>query len=156
MAEQQPDFVYTIYIAAPPERVWSALTDGELTKASWGHENRSDWKRGSRWEMIRNGNGVVDVAGRVLEIDPPHRLVTSWVDPQYEDEPGRTSRVTYELAANGADTRLTVIHSELPNQSVRDAISGGWPLVLSSMKSLLEKGEGLDSITRKIEELSDS
>lgn len=156
MAEQLPDYVYTIYIAAPPERVWSALTDGELTKAYWGHENRSDWRQGSRWEMIRNGNGVVDVAGHVLEVDPPRRLVTSWVDPQYEDEPGRTSRVTYELAANGADTRLTVTHSELPNQSVRDAISGGWPLVLSSMKSLLEKGEGLDSVRRKVEELSDA
>lgn len=155
MPEAVPDFVYTIYIAAPPETVWNALTDGEVTKAYWGHENRSDWKQGSRWEHVRNGNGRVDVVGRVIEIDPPRRLVTSWVDPKFEDEPGRASRVVYELAGNGDETRLTVMHSELPNQSVRDAISGGWPLVLSSLKSLLEKGAGLESLRRRIEEMAD-
>lgn len=154
MPEAIPDFVYTIYIAAPPERVWSALTDHRLTRDYWGHENRSDWKQGSRWEMVRNGNGAVDVVGKVIEIDPPRRLVVSWVDPQFESEPGRTSRVTYELAENAGDTRLTVLHSELPNESVREAISGGWPMVLSSMKSLLEKGNGLASVTRRIEELA--
>lgn len=154
MPEAVPDFVYTIYIAAPPEKVWNALTDGQVTKAYWGHENRSDWKPGSRWEHVRNGNGAIDVVGRVIEIDPPRRLVTSWVDPQFEDVPGRASRVTYELAENGEETRLTVSHSELPNQSVRDAISGGWPLVLSSLKSLLEKGEGLASLRRRIEEMA--
>ena len=95
MAEAAPEFVYTLYIAAPAERVWNALVDGDLTKQYWGHENRSDWKPGSRWEHVRVGpEGKVDVAGRVLEIEPPRRLVTSWAFPGEEDDPARTSLVT--------------------------------------------------------------
>src|SRR5438132_1527080 len=85
MAEAAPEFVYTVYIAAPAERVWNALVDGDVTRRYWGHENRSDWQPGSRWEHVRVGpDGVVDVAGKVIEIDPPHRLVTSWHAPDGE------------------------------------------------------------------------
>ena len=67
-----PEFVYTVYIAAPVERVWNALVDGDLTRQYWGHENRSDWKPGSRWEHVRNGpDGQVDIAGKVIETCEP-------------------------------------------------------------------------------------
>ena len=145
MPERAPDFVYTIYIAAALERVWNGLIDEEVTKAYWGHSNVSDWKPGSRWEHVRSdGSGKVDIAGKVLEIDPPHRLVTSWSSPGDEDEPEKVSRVTYELTALGAETRLTVTHSELEAGSGMDAgIRKGWPAVLSSLKSLLERGAPL-------------
>jgi uncharacterized protein YndB with AHSA1/START domain len=157
MAEAAPEFVYTLYIAAPAERVWNALVDGDLTKQYWGHENRSDWKPGSRWEHVRVGpEGKVDVAGRVLEIEPPRRLVTSWAFPGEEDDPARTSRVTYEIEPVGSESRLTVTHSELNEPGMRAAVSGGWPLVLSSLKSFLERGVALEALNARIKELQES
>jgi uncharacterized protein YndB with AHSA1/START domain len=143
--ERAPDFVYTIYISAERERVWNGLIDEEVTKAYWGHSNVSDWKPGSRWEHVRSdGSGKIDIAGKVLEIDPPRRLVTSWSSPGDEDQPDKVSRVTYELTALGTETRLTVTHSELEAGSGMDAgIRRGWPAVLSSLKSLLERGAPL-------------
>ena len=154
MAEAAPEFVYTVYIAAPVERVWNALVDGDLTRQYWGHENRSDWKPGSRWEHVRVGpGGEVDVAGRVIEIDPPHRLVTSWFSPADEGDAGRTSRVTYEVTAVGEEARLVVTHSDLNEPGMRAGVSSGWPLVLSSLKSFLETGKGLDALNVRIKEL---
>ena len=151
-----PEFVYTVYIAAPAERVWNALVDGDVTRKYWGHENRSDWRPGSRWEHIRVGpGGEVDVAGRVIEIDPPHRLVVSWFSPEAEGDPARTSHVTYEVTAMGEETKLVVTHSDLNEESMRVGVSAGWPLVLSSLKSYLESGKGLTALDRRIEELSD-
>lgn len=144
MPEPAPHFVYTLYIAAPPERVWSALTDGDMTRAYWGHENRSDWKAGSRWEHVRIGaEGKVDVVGRVIEIDPPRRLAVSWAAPANEGDAAKTSRVTYELTAMGAETRLTVAHTDISDPNILRSISDGWPGVLSSLKSFVETGEGL-------------
>lgn len=145
MPEHAPDFVYTIYISAPIERVWNGLIDRDLTRAYWGHDNVSDWKPGSRWEHVRsNGSGKVDIVGKVLEFDPPQRMVWSWSSPEGEGIAERTSRVTYELVSLGAETRLVVTHSELEAGSEMLAgISKGWPAVLSSLKSLLETGEPL-------------
>ncbi len=142
MPERAPDFVYTIYIAAEAERVWNGLIDRDLTKAYWGHDNVSDWKPGSRWEHVRSdGSGKVDIVGKVLEIDPPRRLVTSWASPEDEQNPDKVSRVVYELEGLGASTRLTVTHSELEAGSgMETGIKAGWPAVLSNLKSLLEAG----------------
>ena len=151
-----PEFVYTVYIAAPAERVWNALVDGDVTCKYWGHENRSDWKPGSRWEHVRVGpGGEVDVAGRVIEIDPPRRLVVSWFSPEAEGDPARTSHVTYEVTAMGEEAKLVVTHSDLNEETMRVGVSAGWPLVLSSLKSYLEAGKGLAVLDRRIEELSD-
>ena len=142
MPERAPDFVYTIYIAADVERVWNGLIDRELTKAYWGHFNLSDWKPGSRWEHVRSDEGgKVDVAGKVIEIAPPHRLVTSWSFPEDEHDPEKVSRVTYDLESVGPSTRLTVTHSALEAGSGMEAgIRAGWPAVLSNLKSMLEGG----------------
>jgi uncharacterized protein YndB with AHSA1/START domain len=150
-----PEFVYTVYIAAPVERVWEALTDGDLTRKYWGHENRSEWKPGSRWEHVRVGSdGVVDIAGKVIEIDPPKRLVTSWHSPDAEGDPARTSHVTYEITPMGEESKLVVTHSDLNEEGMRAGVSAGWPLVLSSLKSFLESGKGLAALDRRIEELA--
>ncbi|MBV9884504.1 MAG: SRPBCC family protein, partial [Sphingomonadaceae bacterium] len=135
---------------------WNALVDGDLTKQYWGHENRSDWKPGSRWEHVRVGpEGKVDVAGRVLEIEPPRRLVTSWAFPGEEDDPARTSRVTYEIEPVGSESRLTVTHSDLNEPRMRAGVSAGWPLVLSSLKSFLERGTALEALNARIKELEE-
>ena len=142
MPERAPDFVYTIYIAAGVDRVWNGLIDRELTKAYWSHFNVSDWKPGSRWEHVRSDeSGKVDIVGKVIEIAPPHRLVTSWSFPEDEGDPDKVSRVTYELEALGGSTRLTVTHSELEAGSGMEAgVKAGWPAVLSNLKSLIESG----------------
>ena len=156
MPERAPEFVYTVYIAAPVERVWNALVDSDVTRQYWGHENRSDWKPGSRWEHVRVGpDGVVDVAGRVIEIDPPHRLVTSWHSPDAEGDPARTSQVTYEITPMGEESKLVVTHSDLNEPGMRAGVSAGWPLVLSSLKSFLESGKGLAALDNRIKELGD-
>ena len=142
MPERAPDFVYTIYIAAEVERVWNGLIDRDLTKAYWSHYNVSDWKPGSRWEHVRSDeSGKVDIVGKVIEIEPPHRLVTSWAFPEDAANPDKVSRVTYELEGLGSATRLTVTHSELEAESGMEAgIRAGWPAVLSNLKSLIEAG----------------
>ena len=154
MPERAPDFVYTIYIAAEAERVWNGLIDRDLTRAYWVHDNVSDWKAGSRWEHVRcDGSGKVDIVGRVIEIDPPRRLVTSWFFPADEGDAAKTSHVTYEVTAVGEEARLVVTHSDLNEPGMRAGVSSGWPLVLSSLKSFLETGKGLDALSRRIKEL---
>jgi uncharacterized protein YndB with AHSA1/START domain len=154
--ESAPEFVCTVYIAAPVERVWNALVDSDVTRQYWGHENRSDWKPGSRWEHVRIGpDNVVDIAGKVIEIDPPHRLVTSWHAPDGEGDSARTSQVTYEITPMGEESKLVVTHSDLNEPGMRAGVSAGWPLVLSSLKSFLESGKGLAALGRRIKELND-
>src|SRR5215831_142785 len=78
----KPTFVYVTYIESTPEKVWHALTDADLTAAYWGHSNVSDWQAGSRWEHVRaDGSGIADVAGTVLEAEPPRRLVMTFDAP---------------------------------------------------------------------------
>jgi uncharacterized protein YndB with AHSA1/START domain len=149
--ERAPAFVYVIYIAASAETVWNGLIDREVTRDYWGHHNRSDWRPGSRWEHVReDGGGKIDIVGRVLEIDPPRRLVTSWASPESENDPEKVSRVVYELEAAGADTKLTVTHSELEADSgMLAGISAGWPAVLSNLKSKLETGKVMTGLWSK-------
>lgn len=151
MPERAPAFVYTIYIAASAETVWNGLIDREVTKAYWGHHNRSDWKPGSRWEHVReDGSGTVDIVGRVVEIDPPRRLVTTWASPENEGDPEKVSRVVYELEAAGEDTKLTVTHSDLEAGSgMLAGISRGWPAVLSNLKTQLETGRIMTGLWSK-------
>lgn len=141
-----PDFIYTIFIAANIETVWTGLIDKEITKKYWGHHNKSDWKVGSKWEHLStSGSNVVDIHGEVLEIDPPHKLVVSWnsLEGSKSLEPS-PSRVTYDLTALGPDTKLTVTHSQLNHDSVmHNGVTQGWPAVLSNLKSLLETGKVL-------------
>jgi uncharacterized protein YndB with AHSA1/START domain/DNA-binding transcriptional ArsR family regulator len=137
----QPDYVYVTYIEATPERVWDALTDADLTAAYWGHRNESDWQPGSVWHHVRtDGSGVADVEGRVVEADRPHRLVTTWADPDQPD--AAASTVTFAIEASGGIVRLTVTHEGLDDDA-RAEVGEGWPAVLSNLKSVLETGHVL-------------
>ena len=140
----KPKFVYVIYIASTVEKVWQALTDPKLTEQFWfGYRLSSDWKVGSHYRVDQDGVPPFD-KGIILECDPPKRLSYTW-HPQHQDvlnEPH--SRVTFELVPFESQVQLTVIHDEFETDSkVFERISGGWPRVLSSLKSLLETGQGL-------------
>ncbi|HYO36226.1 MAG TPA: metalloregulator ArsR/SmtB family transcription factor [Geodermatophilus sp.] len=144
MTESVPTYVYVTYIRAGAEQVWHALTDADLTARYWGHANVSDWRPGSRWEHRRpDGSGTVDVAGRVLEADPPRRLVITFGAPDGDEPPGGDSVVTFVLEEQGGIVRLTVTHENLADAKALGEISHGWPAVLANLKSLLETGEVL-------------
>jgi uncharacterized protein YndB with AHSA1/START domain len=140
-----PNFVYVIYIAASVYKVWEGLINRGLTQVYWAHYNVSDWKAGSRWQHVRSDKtGKVDIVGRVVEVDPPRRLVITWAFPGDAEDQKQHSRVTFELPALGPDTRLTVTHSDLERDSdMLRGITEGWPAVLSNLKTLLETGRTL-------------
>ncbi|CAN5523447.1 SRPBCC domain-containing protein [soil metagenome] len=134
-------YVYVTYIQASPEAVWEALTDPDITAAYWGHRNESDWQPGSTWAHVRNdGSGISDVAGEVIESNPFERLVTTWAGADGQDPD--VSKVTMDLRASGDVVKLTVTHEDLIPDHYRQ-ISGGWPAVLSNLKSYLETGSPL-------------
>ncbi len=144
----KPQFVYVTYISASPEKVWEALTSPKTTVKYWRHVNLSDWRPGSRWEH-REGDptGEIRLVGKVLESDPPRRLVLTWTEPRDALVEDRHSRVTFELERIGELVRLTVIHDHLePDSEMLQSISKGWPKVLSSLKSLLEVGKPLPNL----------
>ncbi|MER6980133.1 ArsR/SmtB family transcription factor [Streptomyces carpinensis] len=140
----KPTYVYVTYIESTPEAVWDALTDADLTAAYWGHSNVSDWKQGSRWEHVRtDGSGVADVVGTVVVAERPTRLVTTWAAPEDADREERHSRVTFDIRPHGDIVRLTVTHEDLRDERELADVSGGWPAVLSNLKSLIETGTPL-------------
>jgi uncharacterized protein YndB with AHSA1/START domain/DNA-binding transcriptional ArsR family regulator len=139
----KPTFVYVTYIESTPEKVWTALTDADLTAEYWGHRNESDWQVGSAWAHRRiDGSGIADVIGTVAESRPPNRLVTTWSDPN--GAPGdQPSKVTFDIRPYQNIVKLTVTHEDLANESDRRDVGNGWPAVLSNLKSLLETGHPL-------------
>ena len=141
----EPAFVYTIYIATDADTLWQALVDGEFTRQYWSHDNVSDWLPGSTWEHRRTDAArTVDVVGRVVESVPPLPLVLTWAEPVDRDRPDRHSRVTFEIERVAEMVRLTVTHESL-DADMKRRIAGGWPRVLSSLKSLVETGRALDT-----------
>jgi len=148
----KPKFVYVTYISTTPEKVWAALTDGEVTKQYWGrHNNVSDWQAGSAWKhQDYDDPAKVDIVGTVVESTPPRRLVVTWAFPTDDEDPAKTSRVTYDIEPFRDVVRLTVTHDELePDSSMLHGITAGWPLVLSSLKTFLETGTPMAMMTRR-------
>ncbi len=132
------------YIASTAEKVFKALTDGELTKRYWGGVNASDWKPGSTWKHLRGDHyDTVQMVGKVVTVIPPRQLVLTWAAPADEHTAGKQSRVSFEIETVADVVRLTVTHDDL-DPVMAKGISGGWPRVLSSLKSLLETGKELD------------
>lgn len=141
------NFVYVIYIASTPEKVWKALLEGELTRQYWGHENvsDSDWKKGSKWQHVANdAKRTVKLIGEVLENVPQKRLVLSWVDPADAADKSKHTRVAIDIETVGEMVRLTITHDQLDADMLRK-IANGWPRVLSSLKSFLETGHPLNT-----------
>ena len=140
----KPIFVYVTYIAAPPEKVWQALTKADLSEQYWfGYRVEASGKAGDRMTAY-SPEGVKAHDDPIIESDPPRRLVYGW-KPLYKDLPDeRVSRVTFELEPFKDQTRLTVTHDDFDDGSkMYRMISKGWPAVLSSLKSFLETGKGL-------------
>jgi uncharacterized protein YndB with AHSA1/START domain len=135
--------VFEIFIKTTPERLWEAITDPQLrAKYTFGVETHSDWAPGSSYTS--GVPGVVEIAeGENLEVDPPHRLVQTmnalWSDDVKAEG---TSVVTWEIEQVGDSCRLTVVHDQLRPDG-NGEIYGGWPMILSGLKTLLETGEQL-------------
>jgi uncharacterized protein YndB with AHSA1/START domain len=144
----KPQFVYVMYVATTPEKLWNALIDAKVTAQYWQHENISDWKPGSRWEHREsNKERKLKLIGKVIEFSPPRRLVITWADPADEKREEKHSRVTFDIEPMRDVVRLTVTHDLLePGSDMLKGISEGWPKVLSSMKSLLEAGRPLPKL----------
>ena len=132
--------VFEIYIKTTPERLWNAITDTEMrSKYTFGAVVSSDWTPGSRYEGVGGGTPIFE--GENLEIDPPRRLVQSFRALWGEDAKTEgTSRVTWEIQPVGDSCRLVVTHDQLREGAI-DELYGGWPMILSGLKTLLETGE---------------
>lgn len=152
----KPQFVYVTYIDTTPEKLWEALTNGEFTRQYWGGRRiESDWQEGSVVRHLKE-DGSLDWHGKVLAADPPRRLSYSF-DPATDDEmpgyegdrvdlndPENASRVTFEITEHMGQLRLTLVHDQFEEGSkVLQGVSHGWPAILSSLKTLLERGEPL-------------
>lgn len=145
----KPDFVYVIVIATPPAKVWEGLTTAEFTRQYW-HRTAvsSDFEVGSPIRFMTE-SGKVGAEGEILSVDYPTELSYTWQFPNNPDTSSETpSRVTFRLEPVAAGTRLTVIHDQFPEGSrMFGLIEGGWPLVLSGLKTLLESGKAVDFST---------
>ncbi len=146
MIREMTRFVYVTYIRSTPQKVFEAITQPEIARRYWGHENVSDWQPGSTWQHVRaDEQRTVQLVGKVVEVAPPTRLVITWANAPQADDPAATSRVSFDLAPYEGMVRLTVTHDELEAESsMARGIQQGWPIVLSSLKSLLETGQGID------------
>jgi uncharacterized protein YndB with AHSA1/START domain len=142
--EHHMEKIFEIYIKATPEQLWKAITDSKMRALyTFGVGITSDWTPGSRYEAA-HPNGPTPISeGENLEVDPPRRLVQSFNALWSDDvRAAGTSRVTWDIEAIGDSCRLTVTHDQLP-EGVNDQIYGGWPQILSGLKTLLETGESL-------------
>jgi uncharacterized protein YndB with AHSA1/START domain len=140
--EETMEKVFEIYIKTTPERLWEAITDSEVrSKYQFGNGITSDWTPGSHFE-VSNPNAPGPLGeGENLEVDPPRRLVQTMVALWGEDVKAEgTSRVTWEIEPVGDSCRLTVTHDQL-REGANDQLYGGWPMILSGLKTWLETGE---------------
>jgi uncharacterized protein YndB with AHSA1/START domain len=136
-------FVYVIYIGAPQQKVWDALTTPEFQKQYWfGGHQESNWKKGGEWKMYMPEHGLTD-SGEILESDPPNRAVIKWRNEfRPELKEAGWSRCTMELSHDGGLTKLSITHTiDKEHAQFIQAVSGGWPRILSSLKSFLENGD---------------
>jgi DNA-binding transcriptional ArsR family regulator/uncharacterized protein YndB with AHSA1/START domain len=158
------EFFYTTYIKTTPERLWQALTVPAFTRRYWGVSFESDWKAGSAMglELEQDGVRIDDPAQVVLESDPYRRLTYTWhtFTPEWAEAYGlsqdyqakvaseRRSKVSFDIEPVGEMVKLTVIHDGFESGStVLESISQGWPVILASLKTLLETGDALPSST---------
>jgi uncharacterized protein YndB with AHSA1/START domain/DNA-binding transcriptional ArsR family regulator len=149
----KPEFVYTTYISTTPELLWRALTEPAFTSRYWNTTFETDWGAGSPMTWQNQGVTIADPEQVVLESEPYHRLSYTWhtftpelaaklgwsADKQAGLASERRSKVTFELEPFGEKVKLTIVHDGFdPGSMVVEMISGGWPQVLSGLKTLLE------------------
>ena len=144
-AKSGSKFVYVTFIRTTPERLWDALTKPEFTRVYWYDMWQDcDWQEGSSWKMMFPDGRIAD-QGTILVSERPKRLVISWRNewkPELKSE--GPSRATFEIEPAGPAVKLTVTHeTAAAGSKLIEAVSGGWPLILSGLKSLLETGATL-------------
>ena len=142
--EQPMEKVFEIYIRTTPERMWEAITDPAIrARYHFGVRVESDWTPGSSYALVHSGSDGALAEGENLVVEPPRRLVQSmnvlWSD---EAKAQGTSRVTWEIEPVGDSCRLTVVHDQLADDAPEE-LYGGWPMILSGLKTWLETGETL-------------
>jgi uncharacterized protein YndB with AHSA1/START domain len=140
----KPSFVYVTYIKTTPEKLWAALTDPAVMREFWfGATISSGWKVGSSWKIELPDGRLADT-GEILEFDPPRRLVIGNWQNRFVPEAmaAGPSRCTMELEPAGGAVKLTITHaSETDSDGLIKGVSGGWPKILSNLKSLIETGD---------------
>jgi uncharacterized protein YndB with AHSA1/START domain len=142
---QKPNHIYEVFIRTTPEKLWQALTDGQITPHYYfGSQVQSAWEVGNSYTYSMP-DGSLMIEGEVLEINPPHKLITTfrplW-QPDAKTLP--TSKVTWQIEPMGAVCKLTLIHDDLDSEhAMAQGIITGWAQILSSLKTLLETGEPL-------------
>ncbi len=146
----RPRHVYQVYIRTAQDQLWQAITDPAFTQRFFFQTKiNAEWRPGAPVQYWMR-DGQLAVEGEVLESDPPRRLVTTWAfrhQPELASDP--PSRVTWEIEPLGEMCRLTLVHDNFTSETATyRSVGGGWPLVLSSLKSLLETGEPLPSLRR--------
>jgi uncharacterized protein YndB with AHSA1/START domain/biotin operon repressor len=142
--EASMEKVYEIYIGTSPERLWAAIIDPAVrARYQFGAQVRSDWTTGSAYEVVHAGAPRALVEGQNLEVDPPRRLVQSYQAAWDDDIAAQgTSRVTWEIEPVGDSCRLIVTHDQL-RPDADEHLYGGWPMILSGLKTWLETGREL-------------
>jgi uncharacterized protein YndB with AHSA1/START domain len=141
-APGRSEFVYVTYIRTTPEKLWAALTDDtEFMKQYWfGTYCESAWTAGSPWKMVQPSGNVSDT-GEIVEIEPRRRLVIRWLHEGPDAKAEGFSTCTMELERSGSSVKLSVRHTmERDRSRLIEKVSGGWPKILSNLKSLLETG----------------
>jgi uncharacterized protein YndB with AHSA1/START domain len=146
MTDGNSSFVYVTYIRTTPEKLWSALTSPEFAQQYWrGARPEAEWKKGGAWKLVLPDGRVAD-AGEILACEPPKRLSIRWRNefrPELKAEGFSICTMEIEMAENDA-VKLTVSHAiDRPASKFIEAVSGGWPQILSNLKSLLETGSVL-------------
>lgn len=146
------EFVYVTYIKTTPEKLWSAITDQEITRQyRFGTYAESEWKPGASWRMVTKTGDVLD-SGEIVESNPPRRLIIKWRNewkPEFKAEGDSYCTFAIEQEPVGSATKLTVTHAidKSPSPFI-DAAAIGWPKTLSNLKSLLETGTVVLEMTR--------
>ncbi len=144
----KPEFVYVTYIATTPEKLWAALTQGDFTKKYWyGRRIQSDWTVGSEVRFYDRDTQDVTDSGKVLECDPPRRLVYSF-RPEFSEEVRKLgySRVSFTIELHENQVKLTLVHDQLPSEQAAADFREGWSPILSSLKTFLETGKPLPQL----------
>jgi DNA-binding transcriptional ArsR family regulator len=158
MPMEKPEFVYTTYIRTTPERLWQALTEPSFTRRWWQTTFETEWTAGSPMVWDNNGIIIADPEQIVLESNPFSRLAYTWhtFTPEFTERMGdelvaklsseRRSRVSFDIEPVGEMVKLTVVHDDFePGSTAATMVRNGWPMLLSSLKTLLETGEPLAS-----------
>ena len=145
MADGKSSFVYVTYIRTTPKKLWEALTNSEFMKQYWfGMRCECQWTTGSSWKLVSSDGQVFD-DGEIVEAEPPRRLVIRW---QHQNKPELKaegpSQCTMELEPSGTAVKLSITHTiEREPSNLIVAVSGGWPKIISNLKSLLETGSAV-------------